>query len=170
MQGELTIFTNLIQSKHFRFIEGENIQLTTKFLQNLKTGDIFNCHCREFIRYLKFKRCDKHFRSAFDVLLQQYNLNYVISNQILSNQTLQCYFNPKQYLFKLYRIEQLQKDFNILNRLLEKDNFKNLSWEEFIDRRANSLHKIFGKIDIKENKQKLSGSFTGGCNLILFKN
>lgn len=143
-------------------------QLTESFVNNLKSGDLFSFHCRDFIKFLGFKRCDKKFRDAFEKWLEENNIDYVISSRPLSKFDLNNIINAEKIvedgLDKQYSPRFTLREWFVF---LARESGK--TYEEIKQMHIDNKRK-FSLFEIKEDKQKLSGAFNGGCWLILLKN
>jgi hypothetical protein len=169
MENSLTLAI-LFEKKEFRCRESE---LTDEFINSLKVNDIFSFHCRDFVKYLGFKRCDKKFRESFYKWLVQNNIGFVITNRKLTANIIYNFFNSEEIVRG--ELDKSSVAFNpngqtwrqLYNWLIET-KATDKTFEELIQQQI-SIHKSLYSIEIKEDRQQLSGSFNGGCWLILWK-
>lgn len=143
-----------------------NIQLSKVFFNNLKTGDVFNCHCKNFVDYLGFKRCDAKFKTAFKIFLQQSNLSYVVSKMHLTTNIIKAFINPKEYLLEIFTIDEL----HYMHHSINLRDGTDIDFDSFLNDKAKKTQNSLGTLELKEKDQKLNASFNGGCNLIVVKN
>ena len=162
------VLNSLIQKQSFRF---RKEILTKEFIESLNQNDLFSFHCRNLIEYLGFKKCDKKFREIFNLWLTQNNISYVVTNMLLTEDRLYNFFNAKKIV-----LEQLDEPCypwggetwrQLYNRLIESGSKS--TFQELVDDQALII-KNLSSIEIKEDKQKLSGGFDSGCWLIFWKN
>jgi len=156
-----------IFDKNQNFKSGD---LNDNFIKSLKQGDLFSFHCRDFIKYLGFKRCDKNFRKNFLEFLNLHKIKYVISNKRLTKDIIYNFVNAEKIVK-----ENLDKPIfygretwrSLYNRLInEKSTTK--TFEELVEDQIKINKRIYS-LEIKEDKQCLSGGFNSGCWLILLK-
>ena len=168
MTNSISDFSNLIQFQEFQFKNCPK-QITVFFIASLQKNDIFSCHCRDFIQYLNFKKCDKHFKEAFFKFLLENNIKYIISNQPLTQNILNNFFNAEKIFYaeldkKMNGGTKTNRDFY---ELLAKESGQ--TFEEIAQLNIQIKRNIFGTLNIKADKQNLNGSFNGGCWLTLWK-
>ena len=153
----------------YKFKKGN---LTNEFISSLKTNDLFSFHCRAFVKLLGFKRCDKHFRAKFDDWLKEHSIKYVISNQPLTEFMIDNFLNAEK---NVERELDTRCNRNNPNAPTQREFYQwvaketNQTYEEVLQKIIDNRRKICGTLEIKEDKQKLNGSFQGGCWLILLK-
>jgi hypothetical protein len=146
--------------------------LTTEFIKSLQNNDIFSCHCRDFISFLRFKRCDKYFREKFYDFCKINNLHYIISNKPLTKNVIHNFLNAEEIVQS--RLNEKINPANP-NSLTQKQFYKwvakesGQTYQQVLDDQIKNLRNIFGTLEIKLDKQKLEGSFNGGCWLVVLK-
>jgi hypothetical protein len=168
MTNNIPEFSNLIQFQEFQFKNCPK-QITDFFIASLQKNDIFSCHCLDFVKYLNFKRCDKRFREAFFKFLLENNIKYIVSNQPLTQNILNNFFNAEKIFYaeldqKMNRGARTNRDFY---EWLAKESGK--TFEEIARHSIYNKRNIFGTLEIKADKQNLNGSLNGGCWLTLWK-
>lgn len=167
MKNNISRFADLINFQSFHFKECNQL-ITNAFITSLQKNDVFSCHCLDFMKYLNFKRCDKKFREAFFKFLSENNIKYVISNQPLTQSLLDNFFNAEKIVSegmdKKISPKFTQREFY---HWVAKESDK--TFDEVVQNSVKLKRNISGTLEIKEEKQKLNGSFNGGCWLTLWK-
>ena len=151
-----TNFLTTLQEFRFR----DEKKLTDNFIKSLQKNDMFSFHCRDFVEYLKFKKCDKHFRLAFNDWLLNNKIQYFVSNEPLTKYKINNFLNAEKIVATEY------KDFC---QTLAKCNENNLMYNDISDIMIDIV-KRQSTLIINMDKQKLNASFMGGCWLTLLKN
>lgn len=154
----------LLEKQKFRF---RKAALTDDFVKSLQPNDLFSFHCREFVKYLGFKRCDKKFRERFEAWLKEQQIKYVVSNRNLTATDLHNFFNAEKV------VEERMNE-RVSSAYTQRQWFEYLakefdkSFDEIVKVHVGTIRNM-SLFEVKEDKQKLSGSFNGGCWLILWK-
>lgn len=162
---EILTLQTLIEKQNFRFRKST---LTDDFINSLQPNDLFSFHCREFIKYLGFKRCDKKFRERFEVWLKEQQIKYVISSRNLTATDLHNFFNAEKVVEERMN-ERVSPAFTQrqLFEYLAKETGK--TFDEIVKVHVGTMRNM-SLLEVKEDKQKLTGGFNSGCWLILWKN
>lgn len=162
MKTEIDIF-----NKNYNFKSGK---LTNEFIENLKSGDLFSFHCRDFIQYLGFKRCDKKFREKFYEFLNYQKIKFVITNSPLTNDKIYNLLNAekivKNNLDKPCYSWGGETWRQLYNRLIRKKSTEK-TFDELVEQQIEINKRIYS-VEITQDKG-LSGGFNSGCWLIFLK-
>lgn len=157
---------SLIELKKYQFKKGE---LNDNFIKKLNKNDLFSFHCRDFIKYLGFKRCDKKFREKFYQFLDFHKIKFAIASSPLDEDRIYNILNAEKIVK-----ENLDKPLSpngmtwrkLYNYCLsQKDCIK--TFDAMVEDQIDILRNTYS-IRITEDKE-LSGGFNSGCWLILIK-